>query len=163
MAKERESKELVKVEPSRAISPFDEMERWFDEAFRRPFALFHPLWQPRLRLPAMEEFSPSVDIFEEGDEVVVKAEMPGMKKEDLDVKIEEDAITITGEKKAEEKVEKKDYYRLERSYGSFCRSFRLPTDVQADKAKATFKDGVLEVRVPKTDEAKKRAKRVEIE
>jgi HSP20 family protein len=111
----------------------------------------------------MEEFSPSVDIFEEGDEVVVKAETPGMKKEDLDVKIEKETITITGEKKAEEKVEKKDYYRLERSYGSFCRSFRLPTDVQDDKAKATFKDGVLEVRVPKTEEAKKKAKRVEIE
>jgi HSP20 family protein len=163
MAKEKESKELGKVEPSRAISPFVEMERWFDEAFRRPFSLFHPLWQPRLRSSAMEEFSPSVDIFEEGDEVVVKAETPGMKKEDLDVKIEEDAITITGEKKTEEKVEKKDYYRLERSYGSFCRSFRLPADVQADKAKATFKDGVLEVRVPKTEEAKKKAKRVEIE
>lgn len=163
MVKEKETKELVKIEPSKAISPFEEMERWFDEAFRRRFSLFNPLWQPRLRFPSIVEFSPSVDIFEEGDEVVVKAETPGMKKEDLDVKIEEDTITITGEKKAEEKVEKKDYYRLERSYGSFCRSFRLPTDVQADKAKATFKGGVLEVRVPKTEEAKKKAKRVEIE
>jgi len=163
MAKEKESKELVKVEPSRAVSPLEEMERWLDESFRRPFSLFHPLWRPRLRFPEMEEFSPSVDIFEEGDDVVVKAEAPGMKKEDLDVKIEGDTITVTGEKKSEEKVEKKDYYRLERSYGSFCRSFRLPTEVQAEKAKATFKDGVLEVRVPKTEEAKKKAKKVEIE
>lgn len=163
MTKKKEAKELVKVEPSRAISPFGEMERWFDESFARPFPLFHPLWRSKLRFPEMEEFSPSVDIFEEGDDVVVKAETPGMKKEDLDVKLEGDTITVTGEKKTEEKVEKKDYYRLERSYGSFCRSFRLPTDVQADKAKATFKDGVLEVRVPKTEEAKKRAKKVEIE
>ncbi len=163
MAKEKESKELVKVEPSRAILPFEEMERWFDVAFSRPISLFHPLWRPRLRSLVMQEFSPSVDIFEDGDDVVVKAEAPGMKKEDMDVKIEGDTITVTGEKKTEEKVEKKDYYRLERSYGSFCRSFRLPTDVQADKAKATFKDGVLEVRVPKTEEAKKKAKKVEIE
>jgi HSP20 family protein len=163
MAKGKETKELVKREPSRGISRFEEMERWFDETFSRPISLFHPLWRPRLRFPAMEEFSPSVDIFEEGDEVVVKAETPGMKKEDLDVKIEGDTITVSGEKKTEEKVEKKDYYRLERSYGSFCRSFRLPTEVQADKAKASFKDGLLEVRIPKTEEAKKKAKKLEIE
>ncbi len=163
MAKKKESKELVKVEPSRAISPFEEMERWMDEMFRRPFSLFHPSWLPALKFPAMKEFSPSVDIFEDKDDVVVKAEIPGIKKEDLDVKLEEDTITISGEKKTEEKVEKKDYYRLERSYGSFSRSFSLPTDVQTDKAKATFKDGVLEVRVPKTEEAKRKARKVEIE
>lgn len=163
MAKKKESKELVKVEPSRAISPFEEMESWMNEMFRKPFSLFHPSWLPRLKFPAMEEFSPSVDIFEDKDDVVVKAEIPGIKKDDLDVKLEEDTITISGEKKTEEKVEKKDYYRLERSYGSFCRSFRLPTEVQTDKAKATFKDGVLEVRVPKTEEAKKKARKVEIE
>jgi len=115
MAKEKESKELVKVEPSRAISPFDEMERWVDEAFSRPFSLFHPLWRPRLRSLVMQEFSPSVDIFEDGDDVVVKAEAPGMKKEDMDVKIEGDTITVTGEKKTEKKVEKKENYRVESS------------------------------------------------
>jgi HSP20 family protein len=86
-----------------------------------------------------------------------------MGKEDLDVRLDEDTITISGEKKAEEKVEKKGYYRHERSYGSFYRSFRLPAEVQTDKAKATFKEGILEVRVPKTEEAKKKTKRIMIE
>ncbi|MFA5353054.1 MAG: Hsp20/alpha crystallin family protein [Thermodesulfovibrionales bacterium] len=156
MAKAKESKELAKVEPSRAVSPFEEMEKWMDEVFRRPFHLFRPLWMPSVRLPGMEEFSPHVDIFEEGDDVVIKAEIPGMKKEDLDVSLTEDTITLSGEKKSEEKVEKKNYHRLERSYGSFSRSFRLPEGVQTDKAKAGFKDGVLEIRLPKSEEAKKK-------
>ncbi|MDI6890346.1 MAG: Hsp20/alpha crystallin family protein [Thermodesulfovibrionales bacterium] len=161
MAKKK-SKELIRVEPTKALSPFEEMERWFEDFFRRPFSLM-PSWFPRLRLPEIEEVSPSVDVFEEGDEVVVKAELPGMRKEDLDVKLTEDTITISGEKKKEEKVEKKDYYRLERSYGSFTRSFRLPAEVQTEKAAAKFKDGVLEIRILKTEEAKKKERKIMIE
>lgn len=162
MAK-KETKELVKAEPTRAISPFEEMERMFDEFFRRPFSLIGPSWLPRLGLLEREEISPTVDIFEEGGDVVVKAELPGMKKEDIDVNITEDTITISGEKKKEEKVEKKNYYRLERSHGSFTRSFRMPTEVQTDKAKANFKEGVLEIRIPKTEEARKKEKKIPIE
>jgi HSP20 family protein len=114
-------------------------------------------------MPEIEEVSPSVDVFEEGDEVVVKAELPGISKEDIDVKVTDDVVTISGEKKKEEKVEKKNYYRIERSYGSFTRSFRLPTEVQAEKASAKFKEGVLEIRIPKTEEAKKKEKKVSIE
>ena len=114
-------------------------------------------------MPEMEGVSPNVDIFEEGDNFVVKAEIPGMKKEDIEVNLTADMITISGEKKKEEKIEKKDYYRVERSYGSFRRSFRLPKEVQADKAKASFKDGILEVKVPKTEEAIKKEKKVLIE
>ncbi|MEW6214882.1 MAG: Hsp20/alpha crystallin family protein [Nitrospirota bacterium] len=162
MAKKK-SKELVKVEPTKALSPFAEMERWFEDFFRRPFSLISPAWLPRLRMPEIEEVTPSVDVFMEGDDVVVKAELPGMSKEDIDVKVTDDIITISGEKKKEEKVEKKDYYKLERSYGSFTRSFRLPTEVQTEKAAAKFKDGVLEIRIPKTEEAKKKEKKVLIE
>jgi HSP20 family protein len=162
MAKQ-EPKELLKHEPSRAISPFETMERWFEEAFRRPFSLLGPSWLPRLRATEMEEAIPSVDIFEEGDNVVVKAELPGIKKEDVDVSMTDNVISISGEKKKEEKVERKNYYREERSYGSFTRSFRLPMEVQTDKAKASFKEGVLEIRIPKTEEAKKREKKVSIE
>ena len=160
---EKESKEIIKTEPGRALSPFEEMERRFEDLFRRPFSLIEPSWWPRLRMPEMEEVSAKVDIFEEGDNFVVKAEIPGLKKEDIEVNLTGDMITISGEKKKEEKVEKKDYYRVERSYGSFTRSFRLPKEVQTDKAKATFKDGVLEVKVPKTEEAKKREKKVPVE
>lgn len=126
MAKKK-PKELVKVEPTKALSPFEEMERWFEDFFRKPFSLIRPSWFPRLRMPEIEEVTPSMDVFEEGDDVVVKAELPGMSKENIDVKVMEDIITISGEKKKEEKIEKKDYYRMERSYGSFTRSLRLPT------------------------------------
>lgn len=163
MAKKQESKELVKSEPSRVLAPFEEMERWFEDVFRRPFSLLGPSWLPRMRFPELEEISPVVDIYEEGDNVVVKAEIPGIKKDDIDVSLTDNTITISGEKEKEEKVEKKNYYRLERSYGSFTRTFRLPAEVQSDKAKARFKDGILEIRIPKTEEAKKREKKVKVE
>ena len=159
----KESKEITKTVPARAVSPFQEMERRFEDILRRPFSFMEPSWWPRMRMPEMEEISPRVDIFEEGDNFVVKAEIPGMKKEDIEVNLTDDMVTISGEKKQEEKVEKKDYYRLERSYGSFTRSFRLPKEVRTDKAKATFKDGVLEVKVPKTEEAKKKEKKIPVE
>jgi HSP20 family protein len=162
MAKKK-SKEIVKIEPTKAPSPFEEMEKWFEDFFRRPFSLMRPSWFPRLRMPEIEEVAPSVDVFEEGDDVVVKAELPGMSKENIDVKITDDIVTISGEKKKEEKIEKKDYHRMERSYGSFTRSFRLPSEVQTDKATAKFKEGVLEVRIPKTEEAKKKEKKVLVE
>jgi len=162
MAKQ-ESKELAKTEPLRALSPFEEMERWFEDAFRRPFSLLTPSRWPRLRVTEMEEVIPSVDIFEEGDNVVVKAELPGMKKEDIDVSIADNTISISGAKKKEEKVERKNYYREERSYGSFTRSLRLPVEVHTDKVKANFKEGILEIRIPKTEEAKKKEKKVVVE
>jgi HSP20 family protein len=150
----KEPREMTVVETPRFLTPFEDMERWFEEAFRRPF--FGPSWMPRLKLPEVMggEVSTSVDIFEEGDNVVVKAEVPGLKKDDIEVNLTEDTITITGQKKSEERVERKDYYRLERSFGSFTRKLRLPADIQTDKAKATFRDGVLEVRIPKAPSAK---------
>ncbi|MBM4141616.1 MAG: Hsp20/alpha crystallin family protein [Nitrospira sp.] len=162
MAK-KTSKEIAKAEPTKALSSFEEMERWFDDFFRRPFSLMRTSWFPRFRFPEIEEVTPTVDVFEEGDNVVVKAELPGMGKEDIDVKVTDDIITISGEKKKEEKVEKKNYYRIERSHGSFTRSLRLPAEVQTEKATAKFKDGVLEVKIPKTEEAKKKEKKVTIE
>jgi HSP20 family protein len=168
MAK-KEKKELAKVESTKALSPFkemekrfEEMERRFDDFFRRPFSLL-PSWMPRMKMPEIEEVSPSMDIFTEGDDVIVKGELPGMKKEDINVSLTKDTISISGEKKKEEKVEKKDYYSFERSYGSFKRSFSLPTEVQTEKASAKFKNGVLEIRIPKTEEAKKKEKKVMIE
>ncbi|HEB68984.1 MAG TPA: Hsp20/alpha crystallin family protein [Desulfobulbus sp.] len=158
MAK-KEKGVLVKREEMQPVSPFAEMDRYFDTFFRNPFSMLsHPSMTQGM--PKMMELSPSVDIFEDGDEVVVKAEIPGVKKDDLDVTITENSLTISGEKKQEDKVEKKDYHRVERSYGSFSRSFRLPENVNGSKAKANFKDGLLEVRLPRTKEAKE--KKIEI-
>ena len=157
MAKKKEES-LMRGEPSRGISPFEEAERWFEDVFKRPFPGFGPDWLPRLRMPAFEAVSPSVDIYRDKGDMVLKAEIPGMKKEDLNISITDDTVSISGEKKKEERVEKKDYYRYERSSGSFCRSFRLPKGVLADKAAAKFEDGVLEIRIPVSEEAKKEKK-----
>lgn len=158
MAKEKEKAKaelIVKKEPD-VLSPFGEMERYFDEIFRQPFALFgHPMW-PRTQFPSREMMSPTVDIFEEGKEMVIKAEIPGMKKSDINIDISENSMTISGEKKQEKKIDEKDYHRVECSYGSFCRSFRLPENVVTDKAEASFKDGVLEIRIPKSNKEKKK-------
>lgn len=158
-----ESKELASPELRRFPTSFEEMERWFEEMLKRPF--YSP-WMPRFRFPEfreLREFTPSVDIFEDGNDVVVKAEIPGMSKDEIDVTITDDVITISGEKKSEEKIEKKDYFRLERSHGSFFRSLTLPAEIQIDNAKAAFKDGVLEVRIPKTEAAKQKGKKITID
>ncbi|HVO65783.1 MAG TPA: Hsp20/alpha crystallin family protein [Syntrophales bacterium] len=147
-------KELVKSEGARSI------DRWFDDLFGRSFA---PFTFPRLRTAITEDIMPDVDIFESGGNVVVKAELPGMKKEDIEVTLTDGAITISGEKKKEEETKRKDYYKMERSYGSFCRTFSLPAEVKADKVKSTFKDGVLEIIMPKSEEAKSKEVKVKIE
>jgi len=162
------------------LAPFEEMERWIDEAFNRRF-MGHPLGRwideafnrrfsghpgfkfPELRLPWSDELSPHVDIYEDEKEVIVKAELPGMKKADIDINISDDMITISGEKKAEEKVEKKNYFRMERSYGSFTRKLHLPAATISDKAKATFTEGVLEIRIPKTAEAQAKVRKIRVD
>jgi HSP20 family protein len=153
---------MAKGESARELTTFEEAERWFESAFRRPFSLFGHRWLPRVRTMEMEEVSPSMDIFEEDGNVVVKAELPGMKKEDIEVTVTDHTMRISGEKKREEKVEKKDYYWEECSYGSFSRSIQLPSEVQTEKVEAKFKDGILEVKIPKTEEAKSKEKKVKV-
>jgi len=159
--KKEEDKGLEPSVVPRWLSPFERMEEMFEEFFRRPFG--RPWFPSFPKLFEEMRPSPTVDIFEDGDDIVVKSELPGMTKDDIEVNITEDTITISGEKKSEEKIERKNYYRLERSYGSFSRSFDLPVKIQPDKARASFKDGVLEVRLPKSEEAKKRVRKITIE
>ena len=155
MTKTKDKTELAVKEERRPESFFGEMERYFDNFFRHPFSLMTPPVVFR-DYPKLGEISPSVDIFEEENDFVLKAELPGIQKEDLNVTITENRITISGEKKKEEKVDKKDYHRVERSYGSFTRNFRLPDNVNGEAAKASFKEGVLEIRVPKTEQTKQK-------
>jgi HSP20 family protein len=158
----------AKVE-SKALAPiqemekrFQEMERRFDDFFSSSFSFMLPL-MPQPKMHEMEEISPSIDVFTEGDDVVVKAELPGIKREDIHVNLTGDTITISGEKEKEEKVEKKDYHSVERSYGSFRRSFSLPAEIEPERASAKFKSGVLEIRMPKTEEAKRKEKKLTVE
>lgn len=105
-------------------------------------------------------WSPAVDISETGDALLLRAELPGLKREDVEITLENNTLTIRGERKFEKSAEDENFLRVESSYGSFARSFTLPGNVQTDKTKAHFQDGVLEIRLPKMDEAKPR--RIEI-
>jgi HSP20 family protein len=139
---EKSVKEKSKLHPLRTRSPFEEMERlWVDEFLREPLPWLVSSGWPRFISP----------------------DLPGIRKEEIDTTIAGHIVTLSGEKKQDEEVEKKNYYRKERSYGSFTRSFHLPVEVQADKAKAKFENGVLEIRIPKTEEAKKKEKKIPIE
>jgi HSP20 family protein len=162
MAKEekKESKqELQKAEPKRALSPFEEMDRLFEDYFSRGW--MRPF---RWEWPSLGEMAkpfegkmPKVDVIERDDEVIVKAEIPGVDKKDLDVSVTENSVTIKGTTSHEEKEEKGDYYRCEISRGAYARTVALPSYVDADKAKASFKDGVLELKLPKVEKSKRRS------
>jgi HSP20 family protein len=101
-------------------------------------------------------WTPAVDVFDTKDAIVLKAELPGMKPEDIDIEIDDNVLTIKGERRFRETVEDGRYYRLERSYGHFSRSLTLPQGVRGDQIEARFDQGVLEVRVPKSEEVKPR-------
>lgn len=160
--KELESKAVTPwrpfMEPTRWESEMDRMMEDFFGRNRRP-------WWPSLwsRDTGRELIAPAVDIYEEKDDIVVKAELPGMTKEDIEVDISDSHLTLKGEKKKEEKIEEEGYFACERSYGAFHRSVELPKDVQADKVKASFKNGILEIKLPKTEEAKTKEIKVKID
>jgi len=103
---------------------------------------------------ALMAWTPAVDIAEHDDEYIVKVELPGINKEDVKITLESNILTIRGEKKQEKETKEENYHRVERSYGSFQRSFTLPTTVKSDKIDASYKDGVLSVFLPKAEEAK---------
>ena len=104
-----------------------------------------------------------VDIFETEQELVVKADLPDIKPEELDIRVENDILTIRGERKFEKKVEEKNYLRVERTYGSFSRSFSLANTVKTEAIKAEYKNGVLTLTVPKREEAKPKQIKVDVE
>lgn len=147
---------LIRWRPTRdLLSIRDEMNRLFDNFFTG---------LPERRRGLLEgEWAPSVDVAETDNEVVVTAELPGVKQDDVDITITDDVLTLKGEKKEEKEVKEKNYHRIERSYGSFQRSVSLPAGVQADKAKATYKDGVLHITVPKAEEAKPKQIKINVE
>jgi HSP20 family protein len=150
-------------QPAAAAAPFweSEIDRLFDEFRNLSWPLrWDETWWPsravRLRVPAL-------DVFEDKDDIVVKGDLPGMTKDDIQVDLFGNRLTIKGEKKKEEEVKRENYYRSERSYGSFTRTLELPVEVKTDAAKASFKDGVLEIRLPKSEEAKKKQVKLTVE
>lgn len=134
----------------RPFGGLEEMERRFEDILGRPF--LPAVWR---RIPTVEMgYAPAIEVFEKEDKFVVKAELPGMKEEDIDVSVVGDTLTVRGEKRSESEVKEEDYYCCERAYGSFSRSVALPSTVDAKGIEASYEDGVLEVSLPKAAEVK---------
>jgi HSP20 family protein len=130
--------------------------RWdpFREFNRLP-ARYGDLFGKNWELPmSTTAWNPSVDIFENENEVVLKAELPGMNPKDIDVKLENNVLMLKGERHFEKETKEENYHRVEREYGTFSRSFALPSAVNAEKVTAEYKDGVLKIVLPKKEEIK---------
>jgi HSP20 family protein len=130
----------------RLTSLRDEIDRLFES----------PLAELARSSQLLSGWTPALDIFEDKDNVIVKAELPGMKREEIQVSLHDGSLSISGERKSESKHEDAEVYRAERFVGRFQRTVSLPTPVAADKVKAQYKDGILTVTLPKTEEAKPR-------
>jgi HSP20 family protein len=140
---------IVRWEPFRDLVGLQErMNRLFDESFRG------------INRSGSEEdwvggsWAPAVDIYEQNGNIVLKAELPGIDPKDVDVRVENNILTLRGERKLDNEVKRESYHRVERAYGSFTRSFTLPNVVDTEKIKAEYKDGLLRMTLPKKDEAK---------
>lgn len=142
--------------------PLYSLQRAVNHIFQDFFHGGETLFSPAIFNEEMGKFTPRVDLSETDKEYDVKAELPGMNQNDIDISISKDMLTIRGEKKQEKEENVKGYYRMERSYGSFCRTIALPTEIETDKAEAAFKNGVLNVKLPKTKTAQQESKKLTI-
>jgi HSP20 family protein len=162
--KRRNEEKTLQPRPASPMThPWDEMDRWFSEFGRR--GLLHPFsWGWSKEMEAMAPFegrTPKVDMVDKDDEVVVRAELPGVKKDDLEVTLSERTVTIEAHTSREEKEEKQEYYRREMSRGDFQRTLSLPEGMDEAKATASFADGVLELTLPKMEKTSKRKVKVD--
>ncbi len=147
-------RKLAAWEPVREM---ENMERQFENMFRQPFfptLQQWSLWQGK--------WMPAIDVIEKNDKLLITAELPGIKAEDIDISFADGTLSIKGEKKTEKEAKGEAWYRAERSYGSFLRSIDLPSGIDANKINAEFENGVLEITVPKTTPAAHAAKKVTI-
>jgi len=145
---------LVRWDPFRDLESLQEdVNRLFQESMARP----------RREAPAARVWAPPVDVVEDDDKIVVKAELPGMKREDIDIELSGEQLTIRGERKFESEEKKDNYVRIERAYGQFQRTFTIGVPVKSDQVKAAYKDGLLEVTIPKSEEIKPKKVDVTVE
>jgi HSP20 family protein len=134
-----------------ALAPRNELSRIrneIDRLFEDPFSLLAP------GTSFFEGWTPALDVYEDKDKITVKTELPGMRKEDIEVSLDGNTLTIAGERKSEEEKKERETYRSERYFGRFQRSITLPTPVDATKIQANYKDGILTITLPKSEEAK---------
>ena len=141
--------------------PFRELERVRREMDRLWDSFFEE--GPKRRGEEAGEWLPSLDVAETENDIVVRAEIPGIDPKDIDISLANDLLTIKGEKKQEKEEKEENYHLIERSYGSFSRSVRLPGEVRSDKISASYKNGILKVTLPKSEEAKKKEIKIKVE
>jgi HSP20 family protein len=138
---------LIKFEPLREFESLsNRLQRMFDDFSGD----FH------------SQFNPKIDISEDKEKIYVDVEVPGMKKEDIKISLQDNILTVSGEKRFENKENEKSYYRTERSYGSFSRSFTLPAEIDRDKVEAKFEDGILKINMSKSQPKKANERQIEI-
>jgi HSP20 family protein len=138
---------IVRWEPLRELSSLQtEMNRLFNQAFD----------QPQGNGGAVRRWTPAMDLLETEDHFVLRADLPGMAEEDVTVELEDNVLTVSGERKSEHQARSEGYYRVERAFGAFSRSLTLPKGIDPEAVSAAFERGVLEVRIPKPEERKPR-------
>ncbi len=141
---------ILKWDPFKELQALqDRIDKLFEESLRG-------------RELASTSWTPAVDIYETDDAIVLEAELPGMNEKDIEVKVEDNVLTIRGERKFEEKRKEENYYRMERFYGAFQRSFTLPPNIETNKIKAEYKKGILKVTMPKKEQAKPKQIKIEV-
>ncbi len=142
---------ILKWDPFKELQALQErIDQLFEESLRGRGEIAPASW------------SPAVDIYETDDAIILEAELPGMNEKDIEVKIEDNVLTIRGERKFEEERKEENYYRMERFYGTFQRSFTLPSNVDTEKVKAEYKKGILKVTLPKKEQAKPKQIKIEV-
>ena len=148
---------IIRWEPSRELVGLqDRMNRLFGEAYRGAARAGDDEWA------LGGSWAPAVDIFEKDGNIVLTAELPGIETKDVDIKVENNVLTLQGERKFDKELQKDNFHRVERAYGAFTRSFTLPNVVDTEKIKAEFKDGVLKLTLPKREEAKPKQIHVQV-
>lgn len=148
----------------------EEMDGLFENFGLRPLGFgrrlsfpFSPGAASRLAESGQALWSPQIEVFERDNQLKVRADLPGLKKEDVNIDIEDDNLVIQGERKSEHEEKREGFYRSERSYGSFCRTIPLPEGVNPDEVKANFENGVLEVTIPTPQQPERQSRRIEIQ
>lgn len=146
---------VIRWTPFRELSTVQErMNKLFEDAMRPPYRSDESF--------ATAAWAPAVDIFETDKEIVMKAELPEMQEKDIDIKVEDNLLSVSGERRMAKEVKEESYHRIERSYGSFNRSFTLPRSVDREGIKAAYKDGVLTVTLPKKEEVKPKQIKIDV-
>ena len=145
---------IVRCEPFRDLLT---TQREFDRLFKEAFSPMSGETEVSTR-----SWAPPVDIYETEDAIVLKAELPGIDPKDVEVRVEDNTLYLKGERNYEKEVNEQNYHRIERSYGSFARSFSLPNSIDAEKVKAEYKDGMLTLTMPKREEAKPKTIKIDV-